>query len=192
VSRPRAAARGLARCRFRGAAALAGALGLAACSSSAPEAPPPACPAALFLDGAERTTAYRAGAGAEPRPDQLRYIAVLADLTSSCSYFESGGNKGVDVDLTFNLIAERGPALSGVEELTYFVATVGPGRQVRSEHVLNGDLAFAEGEQRAGWTESLTLRLPAVTPAQAKDYMLFIGFKLDDEELQRREQPLLR
>ena len=172
--------------------ALAGALGVAACASSDPDAPPPACPAALFLDGAERTSAYRAGAGAEPSPDQLRYIAVLADLTSSCNYFESGGNKGVDVDLTFNLIAERGPALSGVEELTYFVATVGPGRQVRSEHVLNGDLAFAEGEERAGWTESLTLRLPAVTPAVAKDYMLFIGFKLDDEELKRREQPLLR
>jgi len=171
---------------------LAGALSLAACASPDPEAPPAACPAALFLDGAERTSAYRAGSGAEPSPDQLRYIAVLADLTSSCSYFESGDNKGVDVDLTFNLIAERGPALSGVEELTYFVATVGPGRQVRSEHVLNGDLAFAESEQRAGWTESLTLRLPSVTPAVAKDYMLFIGFKLDDEELKRREQPLLR
>jgi hypothetical protein len=164
-------------------------LALGACSSSTPESPPP-CPTALFLDGAERTASYRGGA--EPRPEELRYVAVLRDLTSSCNYYGNGASQGVDVDLTFNLIAERGPAQSGVEELTYFVAIVGPGQQIRSEHVLNGDLAFAEGEQRAGWTESLTLRLPSITPAQAADYALYIGFKLDDAELKRRGQPLLR
>jgi hypothetical protein len=144
----------------------------------------------LFLDGAERTSAYRGGA--EARPEDLRYVAVLRDLTSTCRYYSDGASQGVDVDLTFNLIAERGPAQAGVEELTYFVATVGPGQEIRSEHVLNGDLAFAEGEQRTGWTESLTLRLPSITPAQAADYALYIGFKLDDSQLKRREQPLLR
>jgi hypothetical protein len=179
--------------RGRGrAAVLAGILALGACSSSNPEAPPPPCPAALLLDGAERTSEYRAGAGATPSPNDLRYVAALRDLTSSCRYYDDGTKQGVDVDLTFDLIAERGPALAGVEELTYFVATVGPGRQIRSEQVLNGDLAFGEGEQRTGWTEELTLRMPSITPAQAADYVLYIGFKLDDAELQRREQPLLR
>ena len=174
------------------AAVVAGILAVGACSSSTPEAPPPPCPTALLLDGAERTSAYRAAAEAAPRPDDLRYVAVLRDLTSSCRYYDDGSKQGVDVDLTFNLIAERGPALSGVEELTYFVATVGPGRQIRSEQVLNGDLAFGEGEQRTGWTEELTLRMPSITPAQAADYTLYVGFKLDDAELKRREQPPLR
>jgi hypothetical protein len=58
--------------------------------------------------------------------------------------------------------------------------------------VLRGDLSFAESEQRTGWTEELTLRLPSITPAQAPDYVLYVGFKLDDAELSRREQPLLR
>jgi hypothetical protein len=172
------------------AAIVVGVLALGACSSSDPELPPPPCPRALLLDRAERTAAYRAGA--ELRPSELRYLAVLTDLSSACRYYDDGTKEGVDVDLTFNLIAERGPALSGVEELTYFVATVGPGRQVRSEHVLRGDLSFAEGEQRTGWTEELTLRLPSITPAQAPDYVLYVGFKLDDVELSRREQPLLR
>jgi hypothetical protein len=166
-------------------------LTLGACGSSDPELPPPPCPRALLLDGAERTGAYRAGA--EPRPSELRYLAVLTELSSACRYYDDGTREGVDVDLTFNLIAERGPALSGVEELTYFVATVGPDRQVRSEHVLRGDLSFAEGEQRTGWTEELTLRLPSITPAQAPEYTLYVGFKLDDAELRRRErQPPLR
>lgn len=172
------------------AALLAGVLALGACGSAEPELPPPPCPTALLLDGAQHTSAYRAGA--EPRASELRYLAVLTDLGSSCRYYEDGTREGVDVDLTFNLIAERGPALSGVEELTYFVATVGPGRQVRSEHVLRGDLSFAEGEQRTGWTEELTLRLPSITPTEAADYTLYVGFKLDDAELRRREQPLLR
>lgn len=172
------------------AAVLTSVLALMACSSSDPDLPPPPCPAALLLDGAERTAAYRAGA--EARPADLRYLAVLTDLSSSCRYYDDGTRSGVDVDLTFNLIAERGPALSGVEELTYFVATVGPARQIRSEQVLKGDLAFGQGEQRTGWTEELTLRMPSITPAQAADYRLYIGFKLDDAELKRREQPLLR
>jgi hypothetical protein len=168
----------------------AAALALGACGSSDPEAPPPPCPRASLLDGAERTSAYRAGS--EARPSDLRYLAVLTDLSSACRYYGDGGSAGVDVDLTFNLIAERGPALPEVEELTYFVATVGPGRQIRSEHVLRGDLSFAEGEQRTGWTEELTLRLPGITPSQAADYTLYIGFQLDDAELRRREQPSLR
>jgi hypothetical protein len=179
-----------ARLRPTRAAILVGVLAVAGCGSSDPELPPPPCPGALLLDGAERTAGYRAGA--EPRPSELRYLAVLTDLSSACRYYDDGARQGVDVDLTFNLVAERGPALTGVEELTYFVATVGPGRQVRSEHVLRGDLSFAESEQRTGWTEELTLRLPSITPAQAPDYVLYVGFKLDDAELTRREQPLLR
>ena len=89
MSRPRSADRGPVRCL---AAVLAGALGLAACSSSNPEPPPPACPAALFLDGAEQTAVYTAGAGTEPRPDQLRYLAVLSDLTSGCRYYDDPGS----------------------------------------------------------------------------------------------------
>ena len=172
------------------AAIVAGVLALGACGSSDPQLPQPPCPTALLLDGAQRTSAYRAGA--EPRPSELRYLAVLTDLGSTCRYYDDGTREGVDVDLTFNLIAERGPALSGVEQLTYFVATVGPGRQIVHEEVLNSDLAFREGEQQAGWTEELTLRLPSITPAQATDYTLYLGFKLDDAELKRREQPLLR
>jgi hypothetical protein len=172
------------------AVALAGALGLAACSST-PEPPPPACPAALFLDGAEQTAVYTPGAGAEPRPDQLRYLAVLTDLSSACRYDDDSSAPGVDVDLSFKVIAERGPALMDREEVTYFVATVAPDRRILARDTLGGDLPF-EDKQQVGLSENLTLRLPSITPAQAPYYTLLIGFQLDDEELRRREQPLLR
>ena len=102
-----------------------GVLALAGCVTSTPVSePPPACPAALILEGAERTSVYRAGA--QPRASEIRYIAVLRDLTSACRYYSDADGGGVDVDLTFNLIAERGPAMAGSEPVTYFVATLGP------------------------------------------------------------------
>ena len=78
------------------------------CSTSAPPPPPPVCPTALFLQGAERTASYRPGS--ERQPDALRHLAVMTNLASGCRY----GEDGVDMDLAFDLIAERGPALAGI------------------------------------------------------------------------------
>jgi hypothetical protein len=170
------------------AAVLAGVFLLTACSSSTPELPL-ACPAALFLDGAERTSVYRAGAGTQPNPDQLRYLAVLSDLSSACRYVD----EGVEIDLTFSLTAGRGPAFSGTPEtVTYFIATVGPDQRILKRDAYSAELDFAEGYAGARWSEQLTLLLRSITPGQGSYYTLFIGFQLDDEELKRREQPLLR
>jgi hypothetical protein len=166
-------------------------LALGACGSTTPEpTPPPLCPATLLLEGAERTTTYRAGA--EARPSEIRYLAVLRDLTSACRYYSGGEGAGVDVDLTFNLIAERGPALSGSEELTYFVATMAPDGRILAKETLKSELAFAANEDRTGWSEDLTLRLPTVTPNDGGGYTLYVGFQLDEAELVRRRQSLLR
>ena len=163
------------------------ALALAGCGSSAPEPPPPVCPSALFLQGAERTASY--SPGAERTEDALRHLAVMTNLASACRF----GEEGVDLDLAFDLIAERGPAFSGdAVDLSYFVATIGPGRQILSKQVLSSEIAFAGDEDRAGMSEQLTLRLPAVTPEQGQAYAVLLGFQLDDAELQQRMQPLLR
>jgi hypothetical protein len=168
---------------------LAGALGLAACSSSNPEPSSAACPAALFLDGAEQTAVYSAGAGMEPNPNQLRYQAVLSNLSSACRYVD----EGVEMDLTFNLTAGRGPAFSSTpEEVTYFIATLGPDQRILNRDAYSAELDFEEGYAGARWSEQLTLLIRSITPAQGSYYTLFIGFQLDDEQLERRQQPALR
>jgi hypothetical protein len=167
-----------------------GLLALGACGSTEPTQLPPPCPATLLLEGAERTTAYLAGG--EGRASEIRYLAVLRDLTSACRYYSGGDGAGVDVDLNFNLIAERGPALAGNEELTYFIATMGPDGRILAKEILRGDLAFADGEDRVGWSEAVTLRLPSVTPDAGEGYTLYLGFQLDDAELERREQSSAR
>jgi hypothetical protein len=191
MSRPRFRPSRGGRSRSVYATTLLGVLALAACGSAEPELPPaPACPAALLLDGAARISTYRAGA--EGRADALRYIAVLTDLSSSCRYYSDDTGEGVEVDLSFKLIAERGPALSGTEEVTYFVATVGPGNQIVSRDVLSGDLPFTGDAERVGLSEDLTLRLPSITAGQGGAYTLYVGFQLDDAQLEPEQQPALR
>ena len=173
----------------RCSAALLGVLWLAACSSSDKEPPPPAppaCPSAAILQGAERTATY---AGDSDSPDTLEYLAVVTNLTSACRFVPDG----VDVDLGFDVIAERGPAMSGDEvELTYFVATLGPTGEVLAKQLLSSEIDFAGEERVAGIAEQLTYRLPAVTAGQGQDYLIYLGFQLDPAELEQRLQPLLR
>jgi hypothetical protein len=172
--------------------ALLAALGLAAlplvaCGTSAPQTAAPACPTALFLQGAEHTASYRPGAGRQP--DALRHLAVMTNLASGCRY----GAEGVDVDLAFDLIAERGPAFAGDSaDLTFFVATIAPDGEIRSKQVLSSAIAFGADEAAAGMSEQLTVRVPAVTPEQGGAYRLYLGFQIDEAELQSRRQPLLR
>jgi hypothetical protein len=160
---------------------------LSACGSSSSQPAPPPCPTVLLLKGAERTADYRPGPGT--RPADLRYLAVLTDLVSICRY---EGN-GADVALRFNLIAEQGPAYGGGPlRLTYFVASLGPNQQVLSKPLLNADVEFPEGQQRAGSTQEMTVHMPGVTPATGPQYSVFLGFQLDDEEMSRRLDPSLR
>ena len=162
---------------------------LGACGSTAPEPPaqPPPCPAALLLDGAERTTTYRVGTA--PSASDLRYVAILTDLASACRYQD----EGVEVDLMFNLTAERGPAFPATpEEVTYFIATLGPSGEILKRDAFAAELDFEEGFGGARWTEELTLLLRSVTPETGADYTLFVGFQLDEAELARRGQRLLR
>lgn len=162
-------------------------LALGACASSDPSPPPAECPAVMLLEGADRTSAYRDGV--EPVPGELRYIAGLSELTSSCRYVD----EGVEVDLAFTLTAERGPAFSSTpEEVDYFIATLGPDGEILNKQVYPAELDLEEGYVGARWSEQLTLLIRSITAERGPDYTLIVGFQLDDAELARRQQPRLR
>jgi hypothetical protein len=96
----------------------------------------------------------------------------------------------VDVALRFNLIAEQGPAFEGGPlRFTYFVASLASDRQILSKPLFDADVAFPEGQQRAGSTEEMTVHMPGVTPAAGLQYSVFVGFQLDDAEIRRRLEP---
>lgn len=157
---------------------------LSACGSSNPAPPSAPCPTALLLKGAERTAEYRPGPST--RPADLRYLAVLTDLVSACSYDEAGA----EVGLRFNLIAEQGPAYDGGPlQLTYFIATLAPDQEVWSKELFGSEVVFPEGNRIAGNSEQMTVRLPHVEPDAGPAYEVYVGFQLDAAEMRRRLEP---
>lgn len=154
--------------------------------SEEPTPAPPACPSASILEGAGITADY--GPGEERDAQSLRYTAGLSELASACRYPADG----LEVDLTFKVLAEKGPAFEqGPLQITYFVATVGPDQRVRSKRLFSSELAFADGRRVAGQAESLTLRYPFVFAAEGATLHLYLGLQLDRAEIRRRQQRLL-
>ena len=128
----------------------------------------------------------------EPRLGRRRFLGVCAcalagtALTSACASLALRRAVPVNGKLMLPLLQ--------YPELTEAGGTlaVAPDGRIVGKEVLGGDLTFAEGEERVGWSEDLTLRLPSVTPDDGGDYTLYVGFQLDDVALARRRQPLLR
>jgi hypothetical protein len=172
-----AAAPGPARA---GATALVLGLLIAACSSDPPELGGP-CPSAALLQGAESTSIYVPGS--DRRPEDLEIVIALNDLVSACQFTGAG----VDVALAFSLLAQRGPAYRPEPaRLSYFVATVGPDRDIVDKQLLDAEVTVPAGQEATGMRETVTLRLPGVGEDEAARYRVYVGLQLD--EAARREQ----
>lgn len=156
----------------------------AACSSDPPEAPAP-CPPVVMLQGAESTSIYLPESDEAPRDLQL--VVALNDLVSTCRF----AGDSVDVALAFNVLAQRGPAAPADPiHIGYFLATVGPERQIVDKQLLDVELSFASDQETTGLRETLTLRLPGVGEAQAAGYRVYVGLQLDEAAPGARRAPL--
>ncbi|MEM8948954.1 MAG: hypothetical protein AAGA21_20790 [Pseudomonadota bacterium] len=144
---------------------------LSACASTPGELAREACPQAQIAVPSDRI-------GQNNGDGELRFVAVMEQLSSNCRREE--GEDDVEVDITFTMRAERGPAFEGQPlQLTYFLATVDPQREIIDKQVLNVQLDFGPDQPESALRESVTLRLPASTEASGANYSLYLGFQPD-------------
>lgn len=148
------------------------ALALAGCSmlgSGEPEPIPPGCPPVHALIGADRVSSYGSPEG---RADDLEYVAALNQVRSRCRALDDG----IEVDVAFELVVERGPALpSDPLRIGYFIATLAaPDDRLIGKRVVPVELAFG-GAELAGTTETVTLRLTGLDPASPPTRRLVVG-----------------
>ena len=162
MSRSRCGRRGAARLRSGRATPLLGMLALAACSSAEPEVPPARSLSCGAVAGRRRAHVRVSRRAPRRAPDELRYIAVLTDLSSACRYYSGPTDgTGVDVDLSASTSSPSAvrpwsaPRRSPIS-LRPLVPTAGSpgqgGAQRRPQ--LRG------GAGTGWWSEDLTLRLP--------------------------------
>ncbi len=156
------------------------ALSLAACGGGGPvaDAPPTSCPRVAIVTEAARVVQFGPGAGRDPTDIVSR--GQIADYNGTCTY----GDGRVTVDLTVDIVGERGPAGSGGDlPLQYFVAIADPTQAIIAKQVFDTSIALADGASRGGVREQLTQRIPLPDAALGPRYQVLVGFQLTPEQL---------
>lgn len=160
--------------------------GLAACSGRGPDPIATApCPRVAILADAADLTRFN---GTSRDLTALQVDAKITGFNAKCDFGERG--RGLDVMLTLNLQAERGPAFAGrAVELPYIVAVVDPANgQVLARERYAATAAFEPNVPRAQvTTEEVNIRLGGMPPDAAKKSIL-IGFQLSEGELALNRQ----
>lgn len=144
---------------------------LSACASQTEDLARNACPPAQIAVPSDQI-------GHNNEAGELRFVAIMEQLTSSCRRDEDD----VEVDITFVMRAERGPAFEDQPvRLTYFLATVDPKRAIVDKQILDVQLDFEPDQPGSTLREHVTLRLPASTEATGANYNLYLGFQPDQQ-----------
>jgi len=146
------------------------------------------CPRIAILADAADLTRFRPGGGQDLTAMELN--ASLSGFQAKCDY--APRQAGLDVTLTPNFKAERGPAAQGrAAEIPYMVAVVDDGNHVLSRATYNMQVEFPPNVSRTrNEGEELSIRI-AGQPQQAAQKRILLGFVLSPEELamNRRRGP---
>jgi len=158
------------------AAALAGALLVAACADRAPLRP---CPPVSVLKDTERAVMFRDGPGRDIT--DVRWEVAIASVDSKCTYRGDQLTSQVAVDI----VAGRGPAADAPAGVfAFFVAVVDREQNILAKQVFETRVEFAATQGRAGVREEIDqmVRLPA--GAEGDDYVVLVGLQLEPQQLE--------
>ncbi len=141
---------------------------------------PPACPRVSIIGDAARVSKFRPGS----RQDltDLLFEAEITGLGGDCQY----DDEGVTVDLTVFMTGARGPAdLSRAGSVDYFVAIVGPDREILVKEGLSLRFDFAESRTRTALTDEVEQRIPLRSQSRGPEYEIMVGFQLTPDEIEQ-------
>jgi hypothetical protein len=152
-------------------------LATAACTSSEKEVLK--CPTVAFLNEVDQIRAFREGAGTDL--SDVIYEAQFGKLAAVCDF----GRRAVEIDTSFEIIATRGPADSDRSApIKFFVAIMDPAGEVVAKEIYDAPIPFADNRRRVGRREQVEPLIPYPSERTAiKDYKVFIGFQLTEEQL---------
>lgn len=155
------------------ALAVASLLALAACAGDYADALKLECPQVAIMADADQITLT----GPNGAPASSAY---MENFTGSCGYGDEGN---VDVEMAVLIEGER-PRGAAPETVSYpyFVAVVGPDRQILAREAFEAKIDYANQDRYGKAVESLQQVIP-LNGRQGKDYKVLIGFQLTREQL---------
>lgn len=136
------------------------------------------CPAASILGNAERVAQFKQGSGRDLI--DVMFQAEIGKLNMSCRYLKGR----VVTDISFELIAERGPAArSRTGEFDYFVAISDAKGRVLAKENFHSKIAFPENRRSAGILEEIEQSIPLRKDEDGGGYEILVGFQLTEEQM---------
>lgn len=142
---------------------------LGACATNGAGEIAAACPTTQIAVPSDRI-------GHSDEEGRIRYVATIEQLISDCRI----NDDHMAVDLAFNLKTERGPVfLEEPINLTYYVATVDPKREIVDKQLLSVLMELQPEQAESVVREELTLHLPLPNDATGANYNLYLGFQPD-------------
>ena len=137
------------------------------------------CPSASILGNAEQVVQFKEGSGRDLI--DVMFQAEIGKLTMSCRYLKGR----VVTDLSFELIAERGPAArSRNGDFDYFVAISDVKGRVLAKETFRSRIGFPENRRRAGILEEIEQSIPLRKNEDGGGYEILVGFQLSEDQLQ--------
>jgi hypothetical protein len=154
---------------------------LAGCSAS--QENPRACPPGVIVTDAARLVRFKPGAGRDPT--DVQFQAEIGQIGTQCKFSRSG----VSIDTRVAIAVSEGPAAQNRQaQVTYFIAIIGPGRQIVARKEFVADYTFTGNRTRVGTIEELSQELPGVTDQLAPGYQIAVGFVLTQDEMNYNRQ----
>ena len=136
------------------------------------------CPAPSILGNAERVSQFKQGTGRDLT--DVMFQAEIGKLTMSCRYLQGR----VVSDISFELIAERGPAARTRDgDFDYFVAISDAKGRVLAKETFRSKIAFPENRRRAGILEEIEQSIPLRKGEDGGGYEILVGFQLTEDQL---------
>jgi hypothetical protein len=111
----------------------------------------------------------------------VAFEAVVSKIGGTCS---AGDNGSVDVQLTVEFIASRGPAdKTRKAPFTYFVAIVDGNDNILAREQFNTGIEFPGNQTRNSIVEELDENIPLQKDQRGNQFRVFVGFVLAPEEV---------
>ena len=156
---------------------LAATLALGACGIFNKKRQPP-CPRISILQDAKRLVTFAPGGGTDlsAMVNEVR----LAGVSAACSY----GKDEVEVHMALTIVARRGPAdRTRKAPAKYFVAIMGPGRNIVAKRVFEVTLSFPVNVDAGGLTDNLVQKIPLGRDERGAGYRIIAGLQLTPGQL---------
>lgn len=156
---------------------------LASCSLIEKKEPPP-CPPVYILGDTATLTKYREGKGRDLT--DVEFEAEIQGYKGDCSYDE----KGAVVELQVSFAVKRGPADDDRKaNFEYFAAVPLFYPSPDAKAVFPVTLTFPEATNYVRHTdESIVMRVPVKDADIIQKYEIYLGFQVNQEELNRNRQ----